>query len=382
MNNASHPETNVREPVELPPVNLDETPNVVRERTATGSVVTSRRGIYTKISGDVVNRHTQNLPDRERSAIRRFHAHYVENDLNIRDAAKLARTSEAAISQVFNGKYPGRLEPIIKEIENFFELEEERAQGRRLPFIETDLTKRIFSVCEKAREFQKIAFIFGDGQIGKSTTLEEYQKTHNHGSTVYTYIPAGGNFTNFLFTFCKPFRIAINTGLGIMRQRILDSIDDRMLLIVDEAHQAIPEASGQTRSNTGIKCIEFVREIFNAKKCGVVICATNVFKKEMDQGALSTILAQTKRRRLCTLQLPNVPTQDDLNKFAAEYGLPPSSGPDRELEKYIIAKEALGMWLTLLRMAAKIAAEDKETMTWQHVHLADAAQKALEGKTH
>lgn len=367
----SHPETTERPEIELPPV---------APESQVALPLPSRKGVMTKIPGDIVNRATTNLPDEQRSAIRRFHAYYVDNDLNIREAARIIRVSETAISQVFNGKYGAKLDGIVKEINAFFSLLEQRAQGRKLPFIETDLTSRIFKVCDTARRYQKIGFVFGDGQIGKSVTLEEYQKRNNHGSTLYTYIPAGGNFTNFLFTFCKPLRIPINTGLGIMRQRILDSFDDRMLLIVDEAHQSIPEASGQTRSNSGIKCIEFVREIFNVKKCGAIICATNVFKKEMETGALAKILSQTKRRSFCTLQLPNSPTQADLDKFAAGYGLAPSSGENRVLECRIIEYEALGRWLTLLQMAAELAAARSEAMTWQHVHLADAAQKDLEGK--
>lgn len=337
----------------------------------------SRKGVMTKISGDIVNRATAHLSDRERSAIRRLHRYYLDNDLNIREVARVVRLSETTVSQIFNGKYPAKLDAVVKDIESFLRLEDGRAQGRKLPFTEIDLTDRIFKVCDASREFQRVAFIFSDAQIGKSTSLEEYQRRNNHGSTVYTYVPAGGNFTNFLYTFCKPLGIPINTGLGLMRQRIIDSFDDRMLLIVDEAHRAVDDAA----SKTGIKCIEFIKDIFNEKKCGIIICATNVFRDEMETGALKKMLKQTKRRRLCTLQLPNAPTQADLDKFAVAYGLPPSSGEDRALEKRVISEEALGMWLTLLRMAAKLAAARNESMTWQHVHLADAAQKDLEGKT-
>jgi hypothetical protein len=370
MNIHSHPETDAREPVTLPPVDLN----------SSGDATASRRGVMTRIPGDVVNRATQNLTDHERSAIRRLHRHYVENDLNIREIAGLIRVSETTVSQIFNGKYNAKLDGVVKEIESFFRLVDSRAQGRKLPFTETDLTRQIFNVCDKAREFQKVAFIFSDAQIGKSSALEEYQRRNNHGSTLYTYIPAGGSFASFLLTFCKPLGIAVNTGHAIMRHRIKESFDDRMLLIVDEAHQALPEVNGSRRVG-GLLCIEFIRELFNDKKCGIVLCATNAFRDEMRNGDLKKLLAQTRRRRLCALQLPNTPEQDDLDKFAAAYGLAPSAGADRALEKRIIADEALGMWLTLLRMAAKISAEYNQTMTWKHVHLADAAQKSLEGKT-
>ena len=36
------------------------------------------------------------------------------------------------------------------------------------------------------------------------------------------------------------------------------------------------------------------------------------------------------------------------------------------------------MWLTMLRMAAKIAVKRKEKMTWNHVELAEAGLRELE----
>jgi hypothetical protein len=366
MNIASHPETNGREPVELPPV--EQSPAIV-----------SRAGVKTKIPGPVVNRATEHLSDRERSAIRRYHAHYVENDLNIREAAALIRISETAISQVFNGKYPSKLDSVVKAIESFFELEDERAQGRELAFTHTTLSDRIFKVCSGAREFQKIGFIYGKSQSGKSTNLVEFARQHNHGSTVYVPVPAGGSFTNFLYNFCKPLRIPINTPLGIMRYKIIESFDGRMLAIFDEIHQTIGQA-GRGNNKSGIQCIEFIRELYNAKKCGIVAAGTPAFKKELEQGAYSKLLEQFKLRRLCTLMLPDAPPQVDLDLFAAKYGLPPSSGEDRALEKRIVNDEALGMWLTYLRMGAKLAATRNEPMSWRHIHLADTAQKGLEGK--
>jgi hypothetical protein len=109
-----------------------------------------------------------------------------------------------------------------------------------------------------------------------------------------------------------------------------------------------------------------------------VLCGTNVFRDAMEKGAVERILRQLKRRRLCTLQLPHVPCQRDLNTFAAAYGLPPSSGTARDLERQMVESEALGMWLTLLRMAAKNAAQHKQTMTWGHVNTARQVLRHLE----
>jgi hypothetical protein len=105
-------------------------------------------------------------------------------------------------------------------------------------------------------------------------------------------------------------------------------------------------------------------------------CSRDAIEKE----TFGKILRQTKRRRLCTLQLPARPSQEDLNTFAAAYTSKPSEGVARKLESDIIDTEALGMWLTLLRMAAKLAAQKKQKLDWSHVITAHHGLETLEGK--
>ncbi len=335
----------------------------------------SQHYVYSRISGDIVNKATADLPDNQRSAIRRLHAHYMENNFSLGDIAKLVDFSDATISLIFRGRYDGSLENVVEKINKFFKLQDERSQSRRLPFIKTKMTERIWHVCDSALEFQKIAFIFGDQQIGKTEALKAYRDDHNHGSTIYVRMPTGGALCNFTLELARVLRIGENYSVNRTRERIKAAFDDRMLLIVDEAHACIKEHG---RSQRSVETIDFIREIFDETQCGVVICATNVFRDAMDTGALHKILRQIKRRRLCSLQLPNAPTQNDLNAFAAAYGLPPSSGEARALEKRMIEDEALGMWLTLLRMGAKIASTRKEKMSWNQVRLAEEGLQDLE----
>lgn len=330
-----------------------------------------------RIPGDVVNKATAELPDNQRSAIRRLHAYYVEHNLSTDEVSKLIGYSHTVASTLFRGKYGGDWEAITKTIESFFDLHDKRAQGRKLHFIKTALTERIWNVCDASLEFQKLAFIFGDQQIGKTEALKAYRDAHNHGSTIYVRMPTGGVLGNLLAEMARVMRIGDNLSTTRLRERIKSAFDDRMLLIVDEVHGCIKE---QGRSQTSVESIEFIRELFDETQCGVVLCATNIFRDAMDNGPVQKILRQTKRRRLCALQLPNVPTQADLNTFAAAYKLPPSEGEARVLEKRMVEEEALGMWLTLLRMGAKVAAGRHQEMKWAHVLSAYAGLKSLEGQ--
>ena len=60
-----------------------------------------------RISGDVVNRATSGLPDTQRSAIRRLHAHYIENDLTLDEAGKLIPIDLKKGDRVLFGKWSG-----------------------------------------------------------------------------------------------------------------------------------------------------------------------------------------------------------------------------------------------------------------------------------
>ena len=326
-----------------------------------------------RIAGDEVNRATADLPDEQRSAIRWLHAHAAENDLSLNDLGQLVRLSGATMSLVFRGKYEAKLDGVVAAILDFKRMHEKRQTGRKLAFIPTALTQRIWAACEAALEFQRTIFIWGDSQIGKTSALMAYRDAHNHGQTIFLRMPVPCSMGNFLAALGEALRISPQQKEKELRRRILSAFDDRMLLIVDECHQAM------FSRRRGSHPLEFLRELHDLRGCGLVLCGTNVFRDEMERGYLADIMRQTKLRRLCALQLPDRPTRADLNTFAEAYGLAPATGEARKLEYDMIQEEALGMWLTLLRMGAKIAAQRKQRLDWSHVLAAHAGLRELEG---
>ncbi len=327
-----------------------------------------------RLAGDVVNKATADLPDADRSAIRWLHAFATERDLSMQELGQLIRYDASTVYRVLTGKYEGSLHNVVGEINSVRRLEEERRQGRKLDFVHTTLTKRIWKVCDAAVEYQRIAFIFGDTQTGKTTALMRYRDEHNHGNTIYVRMPAGGAMLSLLESLAVALRMSAQSSARDMRLRILGAFDARMLLIVDEVHQCV-----MTKSDRAVRSMEFLRELHDTTGCGVVLCGTNVFRDEMETGRLAGVLKQCKRRRLVTLQLPSQPTPADLATFAKAYELPPADGEALRLQTDVIRDEALGMWLTLLRMSSKIASKRGQKMEWRHVCIAHAGLRELEG---
>jgi DNA transposition AAA+ family ATPase len=337
-----------------------------------------------RIPGDVVNKATSTLADDERSALRWLHSFASERNYSLEEVASLLKQdsgkpySRDSVYQALTGRRAesgASLAPIVSAIERLRKIEEARAV--RAPFIETTLTQRIWKICETALNFQRIAFIYGDSQIGKTTALEEYQRTHNHGETIYVRMPAGGTFGEFIRCIAKALRISPALKDWQMKDKIFASIDSRMLLIVDQCHECF---LGQY-SDRSLRCLLFVMEIFDRCHCGIVLVGTAKFEAGIMDSRYRETLKQLVRRGLPKpLRLPDKPTVANLNEFSAAYGIPPATDAALALQADTIRDHDLGIWLTTLQAGQKIATKRKEPMAWKHVIAANAAFLNIAGE--
>lgn len=326
-----------------------------------------------KVPGDVVNRATADLPDEQRSLIRWLHSHAAETNLSLKQVAERIRYDDSTLSRVFRGVYTGNLGDVCAAIARMKDLVEKRATIKRAPFVTTSVSRKIFRVCETAHTYQKVAFIYGESHIGKTTALEEYARTHNHGETVYTRMPTGGNLGHFIREIAKSLRISRELKEWQLRERIKGAFDDRMLFIVDQAHECF-RTQFPTRATLALL---FIMEIFDQAKCGVVIAGTKTLRDEFETGKASGILKQLSMRSIASLQLPDRPTRSNMAEFAAFYDLPPAEGEYLELQDSVLNTEALGKWCTILQAASRVAAKQNQKLTWAHVTRAYDGLKAL-----
>jgi DNA transposition AAA+ family ATPase len=323
-----------------------------------------------RVPGDVLNKNTAHLEDEERSAIRWLYDYAVNRNLSLSETGALIRYDASVVSKIYNGRYEVKLDGVVQAIANFRKVLEERSTVVKMPFIETSLAHRIWELCRMASRWQRIGLLFGESQIGKTAALEQFAKDNNHGSTVYVSMPTGGSRSLFLAALAKKLHISPQQQQCVLIQRIIDAFDERMLLIVDELHRAV-------KREASIETIEFIRELYDAKKCGVVMCGTLVFEDALREGPFAKVLIQTKRRRVGPLKLPSVSPDRDLNLFAKQFGLLPATGEARTLQSEVNKEEGLGMWLTYLGMANEIARKKGRKLEWVHVIKAHAAMEKL-----
>lgn len=346
------------------------------------------------IPADKIAQATADLPQGQREAIRWAAGYCRQRNLHHSDFASLLKRPDGAayskdsVYHMFTGgRAESALVSMVEAIERLRRVEEARSEQVSAGFVETRLAKRIFQHCRRAFLRQKMVFLFGDSQIGKTEALREYARRHNHGETKYVRMPTGGALGEFLAEMRDMLGLPKGEAGTDLKRRIIACFDSRMLLIVDECEECIKEGP---RAVKGIDTLNFIREIHDKTKCGVVLAGANIFKKRLYQGHHSASLVRLVRRGMPPLQLPAVPSRADLATFAAHFGLPPApeeiigvrivtwddEGNERRvpveksplaLQTEQIRQHGLGRWLMLLTEASDTAREKRKTITWGFV---------------
>lgn len=135
------------------------------------------------------------------------------------------------------------------------------------------------------------------------------------------------------------------------------------------------------QGDRSIATLLFIMEIFDLRKCGVVLIGSSEFERGIMQSRHADTLRQIVKRGLPKpLRLPDKPTVDNLAEFAAAYGLAPATDKALELQADTIRDHDLGIWLTTLQAGQKIASKRKERMSWHHVLSAHAAFLSIAGE--
>lgn len=328
-----------------------------------------------RIPGFKVFDATKALPEAQMLAIRWLHANYYDSGRSLNEVGELIGYDAGTVSKVFHGKYEGDLVAVVKAVERYRHLTEERGSIHRAPYIKTALYRQIEECCQASLTYQKPVFIFGESQVGKTAALKHYAEEHNHGETTYVEVPVGGSLSHFLAALAAKVRISNQARGDWLQLNIAKCFGPNNLLIVDECHRAL---QAKAYGGANLKTFDFIRSLHDNTGCGVVLCGTNIFRDQMADKALGKFLNQFNRRCLLRRQLPDVPSRADLNAFARHYELGAADGEAHRLQATIVRAHGLGVWLTILSAASRAAAKKKTAMTWDHVLNAHAFLRRLE----
>ena len=320
------------------------------------------------IPGDTVKvelgkqRELGKVTEAEEAAVLWFYSYAKDRKWSLAEAGEAIDYDSSTVYRLFQGTYGAKLDKIVEAITRFRKVAEERAKRKDIGFIETSAWRKVSAICNSAFYDAMPAFIYGASQIGKTACLTEYARRNNHGQTRYIRMPAAPTFPHFLRTLAAACYLSPKQHSEMIRERVMNALDSRNLLIVDEVHLAIITSTELTTK----KVIEFLREVYDRTGCGIVLCGTKVFRDEFERGRLSLVFEQFRRRGMLELQLPDAPPKSDIVKIAATFDLPAPDEATLGLIQAMLKESGIGKYIKFLQYAHGVSVSRKEKLGWGH----------------
>lgn len=229
----------------------------------------------------------------------------------------LVEYSGATVSRLFAGKYEGAMDKVVAQIDTYLELEAERAKMKSDRFVENSIWEMVSSLCEFAIKRNAIVRLVGPSQIGKTYCLKEYMRRSNK-QVCYVRIPAAPSMKLVVSAFAQA--VGVNSSLRVddVRQRVAKAIGRNTLLIIDELHELVMSAG----KGTAMKCVEWIREIWDNSGCGMVLCGTRSLEDDLINDAkMKGWLVQLDQRCQRIANLPQRLPIEDVILAGRAYGI-------------------------------------------------------------
>ena len=280
---------------------------------------------YLPIPGDTLQIGLSKINNQEhRDLIQWFYFYMNEKGWSMSQAAAEVKLSQSTLSRIFSGKYTAAqtgvpIQPpagLLASIRRMKELDKADALKKSAGRIKTPTVNKICAICRKAWEQRKIAFIFGEPQIGKTEALKWFRDENNHGNTIYVDLNGVTGVQDVYRAFAKALKLGYSSP-SRLKERIFDAISERMLIIIDEFHQI----TFAYRKGSSCAMVHAIKAIHDVCACGMVICSTNIGRSEVERGHDAKLCSQLLKRGTIQLQLPNAMPVEDVRAIVEAYKL-------------------------------------------------------------
>lgn len=379
-----------------------ETPLAMSERSALVEASKIRQGANAhaswRVSADNLHKHLHHCTPEKKELVVWSFMWCIERGIFLDDFAAQVGYDPKTIDKIITGAYrdprSGSLydipDKLADGIRQFRKVQHAAAQLGDIDFVVTPSVKRIWTGCDLARESQTPVFIYGASHIGKTWALEHYAVENNHGVTPMVRIPSSSGLGGIVRAIAAKVGVSPNCSVADLIERIKGAITKNQVLILDEVHQLIYTY----RKESFFACLEVLRSIYDHTKCGMVICTTNVFQKQIEKEKKAA-LEQLFRRGVHRVQLGNIVQAKDASMIFEHHGLtwpakslkftfeipgkPPIEEKPFEILKQLAKEEGLKAMTERIRYGRKFAAKAKEPLNWKHftqAHLTIAANAA------
>lgn len=287
-----------------------------------------------------------------------------QNQWSFNKAAAKIGTSATVLSRIISGSYQASGERIVALISAFRTQYENRRTVADIRYVETSLSRRIWGGIEYASTFQEIVSIIGNSQMSKTSSALEYRRRRQAAgdeSVLIIRMPVNPSPAKVVHALLEELGLPANLSRAAAVSAIKRAITPRHTLIVDEVHQVA------TSPIRGIQAVEFLRELYDETRCGLVLIGTNVWSAILagrSRQEWQGLLKQTLLRGM-NIVLPARLGFSDEQAIWQSFGLPE---PDREtyaIVNKITSEFGLGRYVKRLRAGATAAIRRGVTYTWR-----------------
>jgi DNA transposition AAA+ family ATPase len=327
-------------------------------------------------------------PEDAQDSITRLWELAQKKNLSHAKLADLVKRDRSAISKLFSGTYPATcLGPLVSRINQVLKIAEAEPEVPSPqdtstdiaplisdPIVQTSIVQEVADLCMLAWKSRRIVFLFGPTQSGKTTALHHFIANNGRaaaplgaapgtGKIRYCEVPGNGGTRATLDAFAVGCGFASQCSWADQKIRAFNSISPNDLVIWDEFSQCFNPATGTVRLPT----IRLVRELWNTRKCGMVIVITDIARDEMQTGKFKKACDELWYRSSWELELQRVPKDDDLRDIAKTgYGLVIPNKAEMERVRSIVTHAGMTRFTMLLRYAKANATArgPKERPSW------------------
>jgi len=292
-----------------------------------------------------------------------FHGYVCENNLGNEEAGKAIDYSSATISTLFGGKYAASdWSRVVKQIAAFRKRETAKVCSLNVGFVETEISRLIFNICDSAHADHLPAYIFGASQIGKTRCLTEYARRANSSRVVYVSCGSGMSHLQFAQMLAKKahLRGVMSKASASLIDEVKTAFDSSTLLILDEFSKILATDTHLTSR----KIVEYVRDIYDESHCGLVLAMTPVGFNTLLNGPDNKVYEQFFRRGILQVGLPDVPPVCDIVAFAKSFGLNEPQGEMLSFVKNLMHSRGQNVFLAHLQKAYAFAKKSGAAMSW------------------
>lgn len=305
-----------------------------------------------------------------------FHQHILDERLTWDEATAALGYDRTTLFRLLKGTYQAEswAKPIAN-IRSYRRIALQRATIHKNTFTENSVSRLIWAGLDYALANNSITTIIGESRSGKTIAARAWAAANNHGRSVFVTAPPVGGIKALMRAIADRIGANKNHSIVQLAESLHRGFNQHRILIIDEAHRLMPS---DTRTVNPAH-LELLRDLHDQTGCALALIATARFDTRLRSGSYQ--FEQLIGRIGMPIRIQKTLTKADVLPLVRQYLKTPSEDLTTQLLHIANAPGRLGILAETLKVASRIAAKAKQTLTETHIHKAIQLRNRMTGQT-